>query len=230
MRLLFVEDEKELADLTSRALTRDGFTVDVCETLSDAEHALQLVKYNLAIVDIGLPDGDGLSLVVSMRAAGNQTRVLILTARDSVSDRVNALNAGADDYLIKPFHFEELAARIRALLRRPGEVLGDVLKVANVTLDTIKRTVVIEDRAVELGRREIGLFERLMRGAGRVVSKDWLLDSMYDLNEPVTPNAIEVSIHRLRKSLCDEGANLEITTIRGVGYLLQEARDCATTP
>ena len=137
MRVLLLEDEAELADLTKGVLDRNGFIVDICGSLDEAMLAVRLVRYDVAIIDLGLPDGDGLTLLQSMRAGGNGMRTLILTARDGIDDRINALNAGADDYLIKPFHFDELVARLRALLRRPGEVLGDVLVVGNVVLDTM---------------------------------------------------------------------------------------------
>jgi DNA-binding response OmpR family regulator len=154
-------------------------------------------------------------------------RTLILTARDGIADRIDALNAGADDYLIKPFHFDELVARLRALLRRPGEVLGDTLIVGNVVLDTIGRGVRIADAPRTMSRRELELLERLMRSAGRVVSKEWLVDSLFELDKSVSPNAIEVSVHRLRRDLAAAGASIAITTVRGLGYLLVEKAECS---
>jgi DNA-binding response OmpR family regulator len=227
MRVLLLEDEAELADLTKGVLDRNGFIVDICGTLDEAMLAVRLVRYDVAIIDLGLPDGDGLTLLQSMRAGGNGMRTLILTARDGIDDRINALNAGADDYLIKPFHFDELVARLRALLRRPGEVLGDVLVVGNVVLDTIGRVVRVADMPFTMSRRELELLERLMRSTGRVVSKEWLVDSLFELDKSVSPNAIEVSVYRLRKDLTAAGASIAISTIRGLGYLLVENAACS---
>lgn len=227
MRVLLLEDEAELADLTKGVLDRNGFIVDICGSLEEAMLAVRLVRYDVAIVDLGLPDGDGLTLLQSMRAGGNGMRTLILTARDGIDDRINALNAGADDYLIKPFHFDELVARLRALLRRPGEVLGDVLIVGNVVLDTIGRVVRVADMPFTMSRRELELLERLMRSTGRVVSKEWLVDSLFELDKSVSPNAIEVSVYRLRKDLAAAGASIAISTIRGLGYLLVENAACS---
>ena len=227
MRVLLLEDEAELADLTKGVLDRNGFIVDICGSLDEAMLAVRLVRYDVAIIDLGLPDGDGLTLLQSMRAGGNGMRTLILTARDGIDDRINALNAGADDYLIKPFHFDELVARLRALLRRPGEVLGDVLVVGNVVLDTIGRVVRVADMPFTMSRRELELLERLMRSTGRVVSKEWLVDSLFELDKSVSPNAIEVSVYRLRKDLTAAGASIAISTIRGLGYLLVENAACS---
>lgn len=227
MRVLLLEDEAELAALTKGVLDRKGFIVDICGTLEEAMLAVRLVRYDVAIVDLGLPDGDGRMLLQSLRAGGNGMRTLILTARDGIADRIDALNAGADDYLVKPFHFDELVARLRALLRRPGEVLGDMLVVGNVALDTIGRCVRIADAPRTMSRRELELLERLMRSAGRVVSKEWLVDSLFELDKSVSPNAIEVSVHRLRRDLAAAGASIGITTIRGLGYLLVEKAECS---
>ena len=227
MRILLLEDEADLAALTKGVLDRNGFIVDVCATLDEATLAVRLVRYDLVLIDLGLPDGDGLTLLQSMRASGNGMRTLILTARDGIDDRIKALNAGADDYLIKPFHFDELVARMRALLRRPGEVLGDVLTVGNVVLDTIGRDVRVADAPCAISRRELELLERLMRSAGRAVSKDWLVDSLFELDKSASPNAIEVSVYRLRRDLAAAGATIAISTIRGLGYLLVENAACS---
>ena len=227
MRVLLLEDEAELAALTKGVLDRKGFIVDICGALEEAMLAVRLVRYDVAVIDLGLPDGDGRTLLQSLRAGGNGMRTLILTARDGIADRIDALNAGADDYLIKPFHFDELVARLRALLRRPGEVLGDTLIVGNVVLDTIGRGVRIADARRTMSRRELELLERLMRSAGRVVSKEWLVDSLFELDKSVSPNAIEVSVHRLRRDLTAAGASIAITTIRGLGYLLVEKAACS---
>jgi DNA-binding response OmpR family regulator len=227
MHVLLLEDEADLAALTKSVLDRNGFVVDICTCLEEAGSALRLLRYDVAIVDLGLPDGDGLTLLREMRAGGNGMRTLILTARDGISDRIEALNAGADDYLIKPFHFEELVARLRALLRRPGEVLGDVLSVGNVTFDTVRRVVQVGAASYVTSRRELDLLERLMRGAGRVVTKEWLVDSLFELDKSASPNAVEVSVHRLRKGLSAAGASIAISTVRGLGYLLVENSECS---
>lgn len=226
MRVLLLEDESDLAVLTKGVLERSGFVVDICPCLEESRLALRLVRYDVAIVDLGLPDGNGLTLLREMRASGNGMRAMVLTARDGVGERIEALNTGADDYLIKPFHFEELVARIRALLRRPGEVLADVLVVGNVVFDTVRRVLHVGKAPLAMSRRELDLLERLMRSAGRVVSKDWLVDSLFALDRSVSPNAVEVSVHRLRKSLAGASASIEISTIRGLGYLLVENETC----
>ena len=223
MRLLLVEDEGELAALIAAALRQAGFAVDAFDTRADAAAALDGTRYDLVLLDIGLPDGSGLELLRDLRRRRDGAPVLILTARDGVQDRVAGLDAGADDYLVKPFHLDELQARVRALLRRPGGALGLVLRVGNLAFDTVARTVEVAGTPVPLTRRELALLEVLMRRAGAVIVREVLADALYGFGEPVGPNAVEVLVHRLRRKLNDAGAGPRIATLRGVGYLLSEA-------
>src|SRR5262250_2099965 len=163
MRLLIVEDEARIAELVQGALARAGFAVDAVGLCVEARAALTVTSYDAAIVDLGLPDGDGLSLLRELRANGNLTPVLVLTARDAVEDRVRGLDAGADDYLIKPFAMTELVARTKALLRRPGHALGKTLEAGNLIFDTIGRDVQIEGSTLLLPRQELSILEHLMR-------------------------------------------------------------------
>ncbi len=222
MRVLMVEDEARMSKLVSRALARAGFVVDAFGTCADARAALSLIHYDAVILDLGLPDGDGLTLLADARSSGHGIPILILTARDAVEDRVCGLDAGADDYLVKPFAMSELIARTKALLRRPGSALGTLLSAGNVTLDTIGRELRIADTAIALSRREIGILEHLMRRSGRVVPKAVLEEKLYGIDDELESNAIPVHVHHLRRRLQDAGATVQIHTVRGVGYLLAE--------
>jgi two-component system, OmpR family, response regulator QseB len=222
MRLLLIEDNVRLTEYIGKAFKENGFTVDATHSVDYGEAALSALRYDAIILDLGLPDADGLSLLSLLRKRGDPTPVLVLTAREGTHSLVNSLNTGADDYLRKPFEMEELLARVRALLRRPGQVLGARLTEGNISLDTISREVLIEDAKIELGRRETDALELLMRRSGRVVSKAAMEESFYGFGEEVASNAIEVLMHRLRKRLQSVGANVFIHTLRGVGYLLSD--------
>lgn len=169
-----------------------------------------------------MPDSDGLELLKSWRDRGDETPVLIVTARDGVDDRVVGLNLGGDDYLVKPFAMEELVARIRALLRRPGGALGTVMTAGNITFDSTAREVQIDGKTVPVSRREMGVLEHLMRRLGHVVPKDVIEDKIYGFDEEVSSNSVEVHVSRLRKRLVEAEADVTIHTLRGVGYLLSE--------
>jgi DNA-binding response OmpR family regulator len=221
LRILLIEDETRIAELVARALTRAGFVVDAFGTCADGREAAALGRYDAAILDLGLPDGDGLGLVAAMRSNGNALPILILTAKDAVEDRVSGLDAGADDYLVKPFAMTELIARAKALLRRPGRALGTLLTAGNLTFDTIGRDVRIAEASLTVPRREIAILEHLMRRLGRVVPKAVLEDKLYD--DELESNAVPVHVHHLRRRLLDAGATAQIHTVRGVGYLLTES-------
>jgi DNA-binding response OmpR family regulator len=223
MRLLIVEDETRIAELVEEALTRVGFAVDAVHTYADARAALETTSYDAAIVDLGLPDGDGLSLLGELRGKRNLTPVLVLTARDAVEDRVRGLDAGADDYLIKPFAIAELIARTKALLRRPGGALGVILSAGNLSFDTVERDVRVAGVSLILPRRESAILENLMRRLGRVVPKPILEEKLYGLNDEPGSNTIPVHVHHLRRKLLDAGSTAEIHTVRGVGYMLTES-------
>lgn len=222
MRLLLVEDNQRLAETTKEGLEKGSFTVDWFDTAGEAEAAIDTVSYDAIVLDLGLPDGDGLDLLKQLRSRGSSTPVMILTARDGVEDRVRGLDGGADDYLLKPFAMEELVARIRALLRRPGGALGLTLTAGNVSFDTAAREVLVDGNTISVSRREMGVLEQLMRRHGRVVPKDVLEDKLYGFGEEVTSNSVEVHISRLRKRLAKANADISVHTLRGVGYLLSE--------
>jgi DNA-binding response OmpR family regulator len=220
VRLLIIEDETRIADVLRSALSRSGFVVDAVRLCDDARAALSVNPYDAVILDLGLPDGDGLTLLKEMRAHGNAVPVLVLTARDAVEDRVGGLDTGADDYLVKPFAMSEVIARIKALLRRPEGALGATLRSGNIAFDTIGRDVRIGETMLVLPRRESAILEHLMRRAGRVVPKAVLEDKLYGIDDELGSNAIPVHVHHLRRKLMDRGATVEIHTVRGVGYLL----------
>jgi DNA-binding response OmpR family regulator len=199
-----------------------GFTVDTAGSAADAKAALELINYDAAILDLGLPDDDGLTVLATVRHLGKTLPILILTARDAVEDRVAGLNAGADDYLTKPFAMTELIARIKALLRRPGGVLGITLDAGNVRLDTVGRELAIAGRPVRVSRRELAILEQMMRRFGRIVPKAVLEEKLYGIDEEPDSNTIPVHVHHLRRQLQTANANLAIHTIRGVGYILTE--------
>ena len=222
MRLLVVEDEARITEVLQAALSRAGFTVDAVDTVADARAVIPLVSYDAVILDLGLPDGDGLDLVTELRRAGSRLPVLVLTARDAVEARVAGLDAGADDYLIKPFAMAELIARTKALLRRPGQALGTVLEAGNISFDTIGRDVRVGAAVLALPRQELAILEHLMRRLGRVVPKAVLEDKLYGIDEELGSNAIPVHVHHLRRKLAEAGAAAEIHTVRGIGYVLAD--------
>ena len=224
MRLLLIEDEVRLVQLLNAALAHANFAVDAVGTSADGRAALAAALYDALILDLGLPDGDGLALLRAIRANGNQVPILILTARDAVEDRVCGLDSGADDYLVKPFATVELIARIKALLRRPGGALGTILQAGNVAFDTIGRDVAVGPACIVLPRRESATLELLMRRVGRVVPKAILEEKLYGIDDELGSNAVPVHVHHLRRKLQAAGATVEIHTIRGVGYLLEETR------
>lgn len=222
MRLLVIEDEARIVEVLRPALGRAGFTVDAVGTAADARAALSLVAYDAAILDLGLPDGDGLDLLAEQRRGGSRLPVLVLTARDAVEARVAGLDTGADDYLTKPFALTELIARVKALLRRPGHALGTVLEAGNLAFDTVGRDVRVGPAVLPLARQELAILEHLMRRLGRVVPKAVLEEKLYGMDEELGSNAIPVHVHHLRRKLAEAGAGAEVHTVRGIGYLLTE--------
>lgn len=222
MRLLYVEDNERLAQNTSASLRASGFVVDCVHCGADAVHAAKSYAYDAVILDLGLPDRDGLSVLNAVKQVNRQLPFIICTARDTLEDRIKGLDAGSDDYLVKPFDVSELLARVRAVLRRPGGALGVTLKAGNITFDTVGRTVEIGGRIERLSRRELDLLEVFMRRKGRILAKDAIENALYGFDEPPTLNAIEVATHRLRKKLSDSGASVTIQTLRGIGYFLED--------
>jgi DNA-binding response OmpR family regulator len=224
MRLLVIEDEPRIAEILRPPLEQAGFVADFVALYADGRAALASNPYDAAILDLGLPDGDGLQLLAEVRALGNHIPILILTARDAVDDRVCGLDTGADDYLVKPFAMTELVARTKPLLRRPGGALGLILSAGKIRFDTVGRDVRVGSTYLALPRRESAILEHLMRRLGRVVPKAVLEDKLYGLDEELGSNAIPVHVHHLRRKLVDAEAGAEIHTVRGVGYLLIEKK------
>lgn len=221
MRILIAEDDPLIADGLIRAMRGAGYAVDHTASGQEADQALQQFAYDLLILDLGLPRMEGSEVLERLRARGAPVAVLILTARDTLQDRVSGLDLGADDYLVKPFDLPELEARVRALLRRQRPSLSGRMRFGDLIIDLAGRSVYHGDQRVDLSGREFGVLELLARRAGRVVSKEQMLESLTGWDEDVGPNAIEVYIHRLRRKL--EPCGLEVRTIRGLGYLLDNA-------
>lgn len=222
MRLLIVEDNAELAGLLAKGLKVAGYEADILSTIDEARTVLRTTIYAALILDLGLPDGDGLALLREIRHRNLPMPVLILTARGGLRDRVHGLRSGADDYLVKPFALEELIARLEAQLRRPGHLLGGMLRIANLEFDTGNRQASIDGEPQLLSAREAAVLELLMRCKGRVVTKKQVEDHIFGHSSEIASNAVEVYVHRLRKQLAEMQARVQVHTIRGVGYLLAE--------
>jgi DNA-binding response OmpR family regulator len=224
MRVLSVEDDDVLALLIQVGLKPLGFAVDRVATAEDCLAALSTVAYDIVILDLTLPDADGITLLRQMRARLDATPVLILSARNKTEQRVAGLDAGADDYLSKPFELSELAARLRALARRPAKVLGAELTCGNLVYTPAEHAASVDGIALVLPRREAMVLENLMRSAGRPVSKSMLEDRLYAFGEEVASNSVEVHVHHLRKRLAVTKADVRIETRRGTGYVLVPAK------
>jgi Response regulators consisting of a CheY-like receiver domain and a winged-helix DNA-binding domain len=218
MRFLLIEDNADLARSVRERLEMDGHAVDHAPALADAEDHLAVASYDLILLDITLPDGDGRAFLQRQRARKADTPVIVLTARSAVSDRVDTLDLGADDYLTKPFDFAELEARCRAVLRRRGGAVTNLQSYADLVFDPMGGVVNVAGESRDLRNRELRLLEVLISAPGRILSKDQLCDRLFSLSEPVSDNAIEVYIARLRKKL--EGSTARIETVRGLGYRL----------
>ncbi len=221
MQILLAEDDAVLSDGISKALKQRGYGVEVYEDGLSAQKAALNAEYDLLILDIGLPKLDGLAVLQSIRTENKVVPILIVTARDGLNERVHGLDLGADDYITKPFDLPELEARVRALLRRTTQVREDELSLGQLKFDIAGRRAFVGGVPLELFAKELALLELLMLKAGKVVSKEQLIEHMYGWDDDVTHNAVEVNIHRLRKKL--EIAKVNIRTIRGLGYLLDTA-------
>ena len=222
MRVLIVEDEPEVAELLSRALREAGWAVDAVGRGAVALDHLAVTDYDIAVVDIGLPDIDGVEVCRRLRARGGRTPVLILTAHGGIADRVRGLDAGADDYLAKPFAIEELMARLRAISRRPSVPLPVLLRVDDLELDTSSAQVRRGDIPVYLSARERALLEYLLRRPHRAVTRSQILDHVWDDNFDPVGNVVDVLIARLRRKIDTPGRRPLIHTIRGTGYILSD--------
>jgi DNA-binding response OmpR family regulator len=220
MRVLLIEDDRKAARLLSKGLQEEGFVVDVASTGEDGEEQAALNEYDVVILDWLLPGRDGLAVCRALRASGNSTPILMLTARDSVADRVSGLGTGADDYLTKPFALDELLARIQALLRRSRSVQPVVLRVADLTLDPVTRRVSRGSVVVTLTPKEYAILEVLMRNVGQVVTRTRLAERVWDEASEVLDNLVDAHVSHLRKKVDREASAPLIHTIRGVGYRL----------
>jgi two-component system, OmpR family, response regulator TctD len=218
MRYLMVEDSDELARSVAERLRLDGHAVDRACSLSEAEDCLSVAPYDLILLDLSLPDGDGRDFLIAQRRARRDVPIIVMTARAGVADRVDVLDLGADDYVTKPFDFAELEARCRAVLRRRGGASQTVQRFADVTFNPLTAQLTVGDEARELRNRELRLLEILLAAPERIFSKSQLCDRLFSYAESVTDNAIEVYVGRLRKKL--EGSQVRIETVRGMGYRL----------
>ena len=222
MKYLLVEDNLELADAVASRIRLDGHIVDHAAKIADATAFAMTGEYDLILLDIMLPDGDGRNFLKQHRAAQNDTPVIVLTARSQVSDRISMLDLGADDYVTKPFDHAELQARCRAVMRRKTGSGQSVLTVGDISFDTLAGHLSVKGREINLRNRELRLLELLMNAKGQIFSKQKLVDRLFTYDDDVSENAIEVYIGRLRKHL--EGSSVQITTLRGLGYRLDYER------
>lgn len=218
MRLLLVEDDELLGDALKTGLTQFGYVVDWLKDGESARIAMKSESFELVILDLGLPKLSGLKFLKGLRQQGDRTPVIILTARDTIEDRIEGLDTGADDYMAKPFDLNELSARVRALIRRSQGRADTVIQYRNVSLDPSSHTVILDGEVVNVPRREFALLQKLLENVGHALTRDQLMQSIYGWDEDVDSNALEVHIHNIRKKL---NANF-IRTIRGVGYMIEK--------
>jgi two-component system, OmpR family, response regulator len=222
MRILIAEDDQVLADGLLRSLRAAGYAADQVSTGTEADAALSAHSFDLVILDLGLPKLHGFEVLRKLRARGAAVPVLILTAADSVEQRVKGLDLGADDYMAKPFALQELEARVRALTRRGLGTASSLLKHGPLVFDATGRVAYLNDQLLDLSARELGLLEVLLQRAGRLVSKDQLVERLCEWGDEVSNNAIEVYIHRLRKKIEQGPQPVRIATVRGLGYCLEK--------
>jgi two-component system OmpR family response regulator len=218
MRLLVVEDDRALGRVLTRGLVEEGHAVDLAPDLATARYLLGENSYALVLLDLGLPDGDGCDLCSELRSRGDSVPVLMLTARDAVADRILGLDVGADDYLPKPFDFGELAARVRALLRRPAVARAPELVSGDLVLDVAGRRAQLDGVLVPLTTREFSLLHHLVAHADAVVSRTELMDALWDVNYDGLSNVVDVHVRNLRRKLDRPGRPLPLETVRGAGY------------
>lgn len=222
MRLLLVEDSARLRDLLIERIHEAGWRLDTVPTVTQAHEALRTIAYDLVLVDLGLPDGDGQDLITTARRAGSTTPILVITARGAIADRVAALDAGADDYLVKPFNHIELLARCRALLRRAGARTPEIIEVGCLAFDPPSGSVRIAGTILAISPRERSLLELLLRNANRVVPKERIEVALSEFGDEISTNAVELAVSRLRRRLEPVDSGIIIETVRGAGYLLRE--------
>jgi DNA-binding response OmpR family regulator len=220
VRILVVEDEKDLADAIANGLSQKGYPVDTAYDGNEALNQFEINSYDLIILDLNLPGVNGLDICRKIRSEKSKVGILILTARAGLDDRVLGLDLGADDYLIKPFHFPELLARVRAILRREGESRKVILRLDNLVLDPNSCNVLIDDRKLLLTTKELAILEYLMRNSGRVISQEELLEHIWNEDANLFTQTIKVHINNLRNKFKSEGKEDLIRTIKGKGYII----------
>ena len=224
MRVLVIEDHRAMREIVTGHLRDRGFAVDGVQRADEALAAAAAVDYNAVILDLGLPDADGMEVLRELRSRDRGLPTLILTARDRIEDRIGGLNGGADDYILKPFDLMELEARLRAVLRRPGPRREASYSYGDLTFDPASRVAVAAGATLDLTRREASVLEELIRAGGRIVIKDALEDRLYGFDEEVGPNALEAAVSRLRRKLASAGSAVGVNAVRGVGYRLEVGR------
>jgi two-component system, OmpR family, copper resistance phosphate regulon response regulator CusR len=222
MRALIIEDEKKTGQYLKKGLTENGFIVDVAENGEDGLHLATTVEYSFIILDVMLPDRDGWSIITELRQRGKQTPVIFLTARDSIDDRVKGLELGADDYLVKPFAFSELLARIRTVLRRGPARYPEVLQVKDLEIDFLKRKAKRGAKRLDLSPKEFLLLWLLTSHAGEILTRTYISEQVWDMNFDCDTNVVDVAILRLRKKLDDPFPVKLLHSVRGVGYVLED--------
>jgi DNA-binding response OmpR family regulator len=230
MRVLLVEDNIRLGRLLCEGLRGEGYAVELVSTAGDFKNAAVTTSHDVYVIDLGLPDCDGLQLIADARAASNNRPILVITARASIPDRVSALDRGADDYLVKPFHHAEFLARIRALLRRPLELRPLRISAGHLVLDTTTGEISCRGKAVGLTPGERRLLIVMMQRFGKVVSRNTIEEHIWDCNHPSTPNAAEQLVLRLRRVLRSVVSGLEIRTVRSIGYMLEKSHEALDHP
>ncbi|MFT4437355.1 response regulator transcription factor [Caballeronia sp. 15715] len=220
-RIALIEDHARLADMIRQSLLAAGIETDIFSNLSEAAYGLSHGDYSVMIFDRGLPDGDGLHFLRTLRAAGTMTPCLMLTARDALHDRIEGLETGADDYVTKPFEMSELVARVRTLMRRPAEMTTLILSFADIAIDPQQHAMRCGEESIPLAPAELQIMSVLLKAGGRTVRHASLEHAGWGMGDAVTPNALEVTIHRLRKKLLAVGATARLGNIRGAGFAVQ---------
>lgn len=224
MRLLVVEDEHYLAQMIKKGLEEDGFAVDVEYDGEDGFNAARTIEYDLIVLDVMMPEMNGIEMTEKLRAEGNRTPILMLTALDQSEQVISGLKSGADDYLAKPFSFGVLTARIEAILRRPHDKLEDILKLDDLELNVSKKQVIREGKTIKLSAKEFAILEYLLRNAGVTLSRETIMSHVWDFDADVLPNNLEVFINHLRKKVDRPFKQPLIHTIHGFGYMLSDQR------
>lgn len=222
MRMLIVEDEPKTAAYLQKGLSEHGFVVDIADQGEDGLHLARTGQYDLVILDIMLPARDGWSILTEMRRRGQHTPVLFLTARDAIHDRVKGLELGADDYLVKPFAFSELLARVRSILRRSPTPHPDVVRLADLEIDLLRFKAMREGKRLDLTPKEFALLSLLARHTGEVLSRTLIAEQVWDMNFTSDTNVVDVAVRRLRRKVDDPFTQKLIHTVRGVGYVLED--------